>query len=203
MTQDIFDEFGRDPITLFQSWLEQAEANEINDHGAMCLATSDADGHPHARIVLLKGVNEDGFKFHTNSNSQKGADIQANSLAALCFHWKSLRKQVRVEGNVHMIDQAESDEYFLTRPPGRQLGAWASDQSSEMIGGRKTLTDKIEKTRQRFEREDQIPRPPNWNGYRVAPFRIEFWMDREDRLHDRFVYELQDDGTWNAMWLYP
>ncbi len=203
MMQDIFDEFGDDPLPLFQDWLEQAKSSEINDPEAMCIATCDANGHPHARMVLLKGVNEDGFKFHTNSNSQKGSDIAGNAKAALCFHWKSLRKQVRVEGDVHMIDAAESDKYFQTRPIGRQLGAWASDQSTEMVGGRKTLIAQIEEAKERFKGEENIPRPPNWNGYRVKPARIEFWMDREDRLHDRFVYELQSDGSWAAKWLYP
>lgn len=192
----------RDPLDIFHEWLALAEESEVNDPDAMCLATVDADGQPSARMVLLKGADERGFKFHTNAESRKGLEIAGNSKVALCFHWKSLRKQVCVRGSVEMVSEAEADAYFAGRPHARQIGAWASQQSRE-LSSREALEAKIAEVEAEYEGRE-VPRPPYWNGYIVKPETIEFWFDNPDRLHDRFVFERDKDGRWGrAKRLYP
>lgn len=189
-----------DPTAQFDAWFDEARASEINDPEAMALATADADGRPAVRMVLLKGHDARGFVFYTNEHSDKGRQIAGNPRAALLFHWKSLRRQVRIEGQVERVADAEADMYFATRARDSQLGAWASDQSRP-LDARETFEARFEEARQRFEGQD-VPRPPYWSGYRVIPDRIEFWTDRPHRLHERRLFTMAGDG-WTQGLLYP
>lgn len=190
------------PLDIFLQWYEEAKVSEVNDPDAMCIATATPDGKPSARMVLFKSVDERGFKFHTNSDSQKGQEIAANRHVALCMHWKSLRKQVRVAGRVHKISDDEADQYFASRPRKRQIGAWASDQSRP-VDNREAFEARIKHFEDKYNGQD-IPRPDNWCGYIVAPDQMEFWFDNPDRLHDRFTINRNNDGTWgDAVRLYP
>lgn len=189
-----------DPFQLFDDWLAEARGSEPNDPEAMALATAGADGHPHVRMVLLKGHGPDGFIFYTNEQSAKGAQLRENGRAALLFHWKSLRRQVRVEGTVERVPDSEADAYFATRARDSQLGAWASDQSRP-LDSRDTFERRFEEAKQRFDGTN-IPRPPHWGGYRVIPERIEFWIDRPHRLHERRLFTRRDGG-WSEGLLYP
>ncbi|MGL4314941.1 MAG: pyridoxamine 5'-phosphate oxidase [Sphingomonas sp.] len=189
-----------DPIALFDSWFADARASEPNDPNAMALATADADGRLGLRMVLLKGHGPDGFVFYTNQQSRKADDLRSNARAALLFHWKSLRRQVRIEGAVAPVSDAEADAYFATRSRNSQLGAWASDQSRP-LPDRATFEARFAAEQARFEGQD-VSRPPHWSGYRVAPERIEFWLDRDFRLHDRRVFTRTASG-WDAGLLYP
>jgi pyridoxamine 5'-phosphate oxidase len=189
-----------DPIARFSAWLAEAEASEPNDPNAMALATVDASGQPSVRMVLLKGVRADGFVFYTNQQSRKADDLRTVPRAALLFHWKSLRRQLRVEGAVSPVSDAEADAYFASRARISQLGAWASEQSRP-LGSRATLEARLAEVTARFDGAD-VPRPPHWSGYRVAPERIEFWQDGAHRLHDREVYE-RDGGGWRTARLFP
>lgn len=189
-----------DPMALFQEWFALARAKEINDSDAVALATADGDGQPNARMVLLKGADERGFVFYTNSESQKGTELAANPRAALCFHWKSLRRQVRVQGAVAPIGEAESDAYFASRPRDSQVGAWASQQSRP-LESRFALEKAVARYAAKFA-VGEIPRPPYWMGFRLEPQRIEFWQDRPFRLHDRHVFTRAGSG-WHQQWLYP
>jgi pyridoxamine 5'-phosphate oxidase len=190
-----------DPIALFEAWYADARASEINDSNAVALATADADGQPSVRMVLLKGHGPDGFVFYTNFESRKAGDLIANPHAALLFHWKSLRRQIRIEGPVARVSDAEADAYFATRGRDSQLGAWASDQS-EPLDSRETFLARFAEMEARFAGDD-VPRPPHWSGFRVAPERIEFWQDREHRLHERTLYTPDGHGGWNTGFLYP
>ncbi len=190
------------PIPLFQEWLAEATEKEINDPGAMALATADENGHPSVRMVLLKQVDEKGFKFHTNCESKKGGQLDRNPHAALCFHWKSLRKQVRIEGHIEIVSEAEADEYFENRPYARQIGAWASQQSRP-LDSREKLEDDIKKLEQQHPEGSKVPRPAYWIGYRLIPTNIEFWWDNPDRLHDRLLYTKNNKGEWDVTRLYP
>lgn len=190
------------PFALFQEWLQEARKSEINDPDAMALATSTKDGKPSVRMVLLKQIDERGFKFHTNKESQKGAELTENPHASLCFHWKFLRKQVRVEGIIHEVTEQEADEYFADRPYARQIGAWASQQSRP-LESREMLEEKIKDLQAQYPEGSTVPRPPYWVGYRLAPETIEFWWDNPDRLHDRIIYTKNDDGSWSTKRLYP
>ena len=190
-----------DPIALFREWLAEATQREPNDPTAMALATVGADGQPSVRMVLLKGVDERGFVFYTNLESQKGQELAANPRASLLFHWKSLRRQVRVEGEVGGVSEAEADAYFATRPRGAQIGAWASRQSHP-LEGRFALERRVAEYTAKFGL-GTIPRPKFWSGYRVTPHRIEFWQDRPFRLHDRLVFMHADDDAWRTDKLYP
>lgn len=190
----------RDPIAVFQEWMAEAEKSEPNDPTSMCLATVDATGRPAARIVLLKGVDARGFAFYTNVESRKGGELMARPQAALCIHWKSLRRQVRVEGQVGPVSDEEADAYFASRVRISQLGAWASAQSRP-LDSRATLEARLAEVAARFEGRD-VPRPPNWSGFRVVPEMIEFWNDRPFRLHDRIVFHRTTDG-WETERLYP
>jgi len=189
-----------DPFALFDEWLAEARTSEINDPEAMALATADASGQPSVRMVLLKGHGPDGFVFYTNEQSAKGEDLAANPRAALLFHWKSLRRQVRVEGKVERVPDAQADVYFATRARDSQLGAWASDQSRR-LDSRQTFESRFEEVKRRFEGED-VPRPPHWRGYRVVPERVEFWLDRPHRLHERRLF-MRDGEGWTEGLLYP
>lgn len=190
-----------DPHALFEIWLAEARLSEPNDPVAMALATADADGRPSLRMVLMKGHDERGFVFYTNQHSRKGAELAANPRAALLFHWKSIRRQIRIEGGVETVTGAEADEYFATRARDSQLGAWASDQS-QALDLRETFETRYQETRDRFEGA-QVPRPPHWTGYRVVPERIEFWSDRAHRLHERRLFARGADGDWSEGLLYP
>jgi pyridoxamine 5'-phosphate oxidase len=189
-----------DPFQLFDDWLAEAKASEPNDAEAMALATADAGGRPSVRMVLLKGHGPAGFVFYTNEESAKGAQLAANPRAALLFHWKSLRRQVRIEGPVERVAAADADAYFASRSRDSQLGAWASDQSRP-LDSRATFERRFKEMQQRFEGAD-VPRPPHWGGYRVLSERIEFWSDRPHRLHERRLFERQDGG-WCEGLLYP
>ena len=190
-----------DPFALFDAWLAEARASEVNDPEAMALATADAVGNPSARMVLLKGHGHAGFTFYTNEQSVKGAELAANPNAALLFHWKSLRRQVRIEGGVERVDAAEADAYFASRGRDSQIGAWASDQSRP-LDARATFEARFEAMKAKFEGQD-VPRPPHWGGYRVVPLLIEFWQDREHRLHERRIFTANADGGWDEGLLYP
>ena len=189
-----------DPFQLFDQWLAEARAGEANDPEAMALATADASGQPSVRMVLLKGHGPDGFVFYTNEQSDKGGQLAANPRAALLFHWKSLRRQVRIEGMVERTSDREADAYFATRGRDSQLGAWASEQSMP-LDARATFEARFEEMKRRFEGQD-VPRPPHWGGYRLVPERIEFWTDREHRLHERRLFT-RSGGGWLEGLLYP
>jgi pyridoxamine 5'-phosphate oxidase len=189
-----------DPFALFDAWFAEAQASEPNDPNAMALATADARGRPSVRMVLLKGHGPDGFVFYTNREGRKAADLAANPHVALLFHWKTLRRQVRIEGPVSLATDAESDAYFASRGRDSQLGAWASDQSRP-LADRATFETRVEEARTRFEGRD-VPRPPHWGGYGVTPDTIEFWQDREARLHERRMFTRIQNG-WTEGMLYP
>ena len=190
-----------DPHALFDEWLAEAQLAEPNDPTAMALATADAEGRPSVRMVLMKGHDARGFVFYTNRRSRKGEELAANPRAALLFHWKSLRRQVRVEGAVEPVGEAEADAYFATRGRDSQLGAWASHQSRP-LDARPTFEGRYQDMLRRFE-GGAVPRPPHWSGYRVVPERIEFWTDRAHRLHERRLFTRAEGGGWSEGLLYP
>ena len=189
-----------DPLILFHDWMAEAEAHETNDPNAMALATVDSAGRPSLRMVLLKAADPAGFVFYTNLESRKGRELADNPFAALCFHWKSLRRQIRVEGRVEPVTAAEADAYFASRARASQIGAWASSQSRPLTG-RFELEKRVGEFAARFGL-GKVPRPPHWSGFRLVPDRMEFWRDRPFRLHDRFVYA-RDEGGWALEHLYP
>ena len=189
-----------DPFALFDAWFAEAKAAEPNDAEAMALATASADGRPSLRMVLMKGHGPDGVDFYTNFDSRKGDELAANPQAALLFHWKSLRRQVRFEGQVEPLPDAAADAYFATRSRDSQLGAWASDQSRP-LASRAEFEARYEDVMQRFEGQD-VPRPPHWGGFRMIPATIEFWQDRPHRLHERRLFT-RPAGDWAESLLYP
>jgi pyridoxamine 5'-phosphate oxidase len=190
-----------DPHALFDAWFAEAKASEPNDADAMTLATVGAAVRPSARMVLLKGHDARGFVFYTNSQSRKGDELAANPHAALLFHWKSLRRQVRIEGAVSPVSAAEADAYFATRSRDSQLGAWASDQSRP-LDSRAAFEARYAALKADHEGRE-VPRPPHWWGYRLVPDRIEYWSDRPHRLHERRLFTLGPDGHWTEGLLYP
>lgn len=195
--ESVFEE--TDPLALFSRWLSDARQSELNDANAMSLATVDAQGAPDARIVLLKDADERGFAFYTNLESAKGRQLAAEPRAALLFHWKTLRRQVRIRGVAEPVGAEEADAYFATRAPDSRIGAWASDQSRP-LENREQLEARVAQARERFG--EAPPRPPHWSGWRVKPEVYEFWRDRPFRLHDRLVFERTTDG-WRSGRLYP
>jgi pyridoxamine 5'-phosphate oxidase len=194
------EDAGRDPFTLFGRWFDDARRAKIYLHETVCLATATPDGAPSARMMLLKGFDERGFRFYTNYGSRKAAQLEENSKAALVLHWSILHRQIRIQGSVERLSEEESAEYFRTRPRGSQLGAWASRQSSE-LEGRSELEEAYREYESEFESKE-VPLPPFWGGYRLKPDRIEFWQGRANRLHDRLVY-IREDSAWNVIRLAP
>ena len=190
-----------DPFQLFERWFAEAKASETNDPEAMALATADAAGNPSVRMVLLKGGGANGFVFYTNEQSNKALELAANPKAALLFHWKSLRRQVRIEGPVERVSELEADRYFASRSRDSQLGAWASDQSRP-LDRRDTFEARFEELKREYEGRD-VARPPHWGGYRLTPRRFEFWQDRPHRLHERRLFTRREDGGWDEGLLYP
>lgn len=188
-----------DPFALFAEWMTSAEQSELNDPNAVALATSTPDGLPSVRMVLMKSVSDGGFCFFTNEGSEKGQQLQANPRAAMCFHWKSLRRQIRLEGKIESMSDGAVDDYFHSRSRRSQLGAAVSHQS-QPLASREVLEAAVQHFAEQYP--EQIPRPSFWRGYRLMPERIEFWMDGPDRLHDRFVFT-RGGGTWSAQRLYP
>ena len=191
-----------DPMVIFHEWLDEATGVEMNDPNAMCLATANKAGVPSARMVLLKNADETGFSFNTNKNSRKAQDLLENPVASLVFHWKSLQKQVRIEGTIITISDEQNQEYFQTRATISQLGAWASDQSKP-LKDKQTLLDRIKFYEEKFKDEEIIPCPEYWGGFKIIPSRMEFWIEGNNRLHDRFVFTQDYKGTWQSTRLYP
>lgn len=190
-----------DPIALFRAWYRDAERSGLFMPEAMSLSTATPDGRPSSRMVLLKGVEPDGFVFFTNYESRKSGELEANPRAALLFHWAILERQVRIEGPVSRISEEESFAYFRTRGRGSRIGAWASKQSRP-LPERSELERRVKEFDERYPGDD-VPLPPHWGGYRVAPRRMEFWQGRASRLHDRWVWERQESGAWGLERLYP
>jgi pyridoxamine 5'-phosphate oxidase len=190
-----------DPIVQFRRWFDEALTADLHEPNAMTLATATPDGHPSARVVLLKGFDGRGFVFYTSYEGRKGGELEANPHCALVFYWGELERQVRVEGRASRIPEEESDGYFGSRPRGSRLGAWASEQSRP-VESRSTLEERLRDLEAEYEGRE-VPRPPFWGGYRVEPYSIEFWQGRENRLHDRLVYRHADSGEWRRERLQP
>jgi pyridoxamine 5'-phosphate oxidase len=188
------------PFAQFHDWMQEAEKSEPNDPNAMAVATATPDGRPSVRTVLLKGVDERGFVFYTNKESRKGEELAGNPHAALLFHWKSLRRQIRIEGTVEDVTDAEADAYHASRQRVSRLGAWASQQSRP-LADRLVLVERLAEMEQRYP--DDVPRPDYWSGYRILPEMFEFWQDMPYRLHDRTIYRRLQDGAWGQTKLFP
>ncbi|MEZ5647485.1 MAG: pyridoxamine 5'-phosphate oxidase [Alphaproteobacteria bacterium] len=190
-----------DPFSLFATWLTEAETREANDHNAMALATASPGAVPSVRMVLLKGFDPRGFVFYTNYRSRKGQELSQNPQAALCFHWKSLRRQIRIEGTVAQVSPEEADTYFISRPYGSQIGAWASQQS-QPLSDRRELEARVTQLEQQYPAT--VPRPDYWSGFRLTPRAIEFWQNMPSRLHDRLLYTRMDESSsWTIQRLQP
>ena len=200
MKSEEFKKFS-DPMKLFSLWLDEAKNKEINDYNACCLATCDAAGIPSARMILLKKFDERGFVFFTNLQSRKAKEFERNVRVALCFHWKSLKKQIRIEGPLLELPKSEADTYFQSRARDSQIGAWASQQSSYLPKGYKSVEEKIEFYESKFKNQ-VVPRPSFWGGRIVVPERIEFWKDVKNRLHERMLFKA-DNENWLKEYLYP
>ena len=191
----------QDPYVVFQAWMEEAKKTEPNDPNALALATADSSDQPDVRMVLLKGLTDNGFVFYTNLESKKGHDLKANAKASMCFHWKSLRRQVRIQGSVTLVDHQTADEYYASRPYESRIGAWASSQS-EVMQTRDEFEKKIENFKKKYPDTNNVPRPSYWSGWLLSPYKIEFWMDVENRLHQRLCYS-KIGKAWNQEILYP
>ena len=198
---DICFEDEANPIVLFKKWFAVAEKNEINDPNALSLATSSLDGISSVRMILLKGLSDKGFVFYTNFDSKKGNDIKNNPNASMCFHWKSIRRQIRVSGKVSVVDKEEADKYFSSRDYRSKISAWASSQS-KVMKNRNEFLDKIKEFEKKFSDKNNVPRPPHWSGWRIIPNQIEFWLESKNRSHERLNYR-KENGKWIKEVLYP
>ena len=190
------------PVDLFRAWYEAAKQSEINDPNAVALATSDNSSVPSVRMVLLKDYSDDGFVFYTNLNSKKSNDIKLNPYASMCFHWKSLLRQIRIVGKIYPVDSEEADEYYNSRAYGSRIGAWASEQS-QVLKNRNELIKNIEKFKKKFPDEKKVPRPSYWSGWKLKPEKIEFWLDGENRVHERLEYTNIGKNNWEKNLLSP
>ena len=191
-----------DPIDLFIEWMKEAEKSEPNDPNALALATADKKGIPSVRMVLLKGVNKEGFVFYTNLESQKGNELKENPNASMCFHWKSLLRQVRINGQLLKVSDKVADEYYNSRSYESRIGAWASKQSS-ILKSRKELITSIEEYKKKYPSENEVLRPKHWSGWNLRPTSIEFWLDGENRIHERLKYTKIKSNDWNKDLLSP
>jgi pyridoxamine 5'-phosphate oxidase len=191
-----------DPIDLFEVWMNEAKKTEPNDPNAVALGTSDQNNSPSIRMVLLKDFNKRGFIFYSNLNSQKGNELKNNPRAAMCFHWKSLLRQVRINGTVKRVSDKVADEYYNTRNYESRIGAWASKQSS-ILNNRDELLSSIEEFKKRYNDKDEVPRPDHWSGWNLIPMSIEFWLDGDNRIHERLKYTKDDVGNWTKSLLSP
>ena len=190
------------PFQLFEKWFEEAKKNEINDPNALALGTVSKEGIPSVRMVLLKGYNEKGFIFYTNLNSQKGNEIKENPNASMCFHWKSLLRQIRIVGVLKQVDDKTADEYYKSRAYESRIGAWASKQSN-VLNNREELLNAIENFKKKYQDKDNVPRPKNWSGWNLKPQSIEFWLDGDNRIHERLKYTLSEKKNWIKSLLSP
>jgi pyridoxamine 5'-phosphate oxidase len=191
-----------DPIQLFKIWMDEAKKSELNDPNALSLATSNSNNFPSVRMVLLKELNQNGFVFYTNLNSQKGNELKENPKAAMCFHWKSLLRQIRVSGKVTQVEDKAANQYYNTRGYESRIGAWASKQSIELVS-RDELTNSIKEYKKKYNDENNVPRPSYWSGWNLSPSSIEFWLDGDSRIHERLKYTLDKNGNWIKSLLSP
>jgi len=191
-----------DPFKLFESWYEEAKKNEINDPNALALGTATKKGVPSVRMVLLKGYDKNGFVFYTNLNSQKGNEIKENPNATMCFHWKSLLRQIRIVGTLSQVEDEVADNYFNSRAYESRIGAWASKQSSELVN-REELIKSLEKFKNKYQDQNNVPRPNHWSGWNLQPTSIEFWLDGDNRIHERLKYKLTANNGWTKSLLSP
>ena len=191
-----------DPFKLFEKWFEEAKTKEINDPNALALGTANKEGIPSVRMVLLKGFNKNGFVFYTNLNSQKGNEIKNNPNATMCFHWKSLLRQIRITGTLKQVDDKVADDYYSSRAYESRIGAWASKQSS-VLKSRKELLDNLESFKKKYNDEKNVPRPNHWSGWNLKPLSIEFWLDGDNRIHERLKYTFNEKNFWTKSLLSP
>ena len=192
----------KDPMQLFKVWMDEAKKTEPNDPNAVALATSNKKNLPSVRMVLLKDFNENGFIFYTNLNSQKGIELKENPNASMCFHWKSLLRQVRISGSVSLVSDKVADQYYNTRGYESRIGAWASKQS-KVLSSRDELINSIEDYKKKFDDQNNVPRPSHWSGWNLSPFTIEFWLDGDSRIHERLKYSKDNNGIWTQSLLSP
>ena len=191
-----------DPIKLFKVWMDEAKKSEPNDPNALSLATSNKDNLPSVRMVLLKEFNQKGFVFYTNLNSQKGNELKENPNAAMCFHWKSLLRQIRISGTITQVEDSIADQYYNSRGYDSRIGAWASKQSKE-LKNRDELENSIKEFKKKFNDKNNVPRPSHWSGWKLSPIRIEFWLDGDSRIHERLNYTIDKSGNWIKSLLSP
>ena len=192
----------KDPMQLFKVWMDEAKKTEPNDPNAVALATSNKKNLPSVRMVLLKDFNENGFVFYTNLNSQKGIELKENPNASMCFHWKSLLRQVRISGSVSLVSDKVADQYYNSRGYESRIGAWASKQS-KVLSSRDELINSIEDYKKKFNDQNNVPRPSHWSGWNLSPLTIEFWLDGDSRIHERLKYSKDDNGIWTQSLLSP
>ena len=191
-----------DPLELFEKWYDEAKKKEINDPNALALGTASKTGIPSVRIVLLKGYDKNGFIFYTNLNSQKGNELKDNPNATMCFHWKSLLRQIRIVGTLKLVDHKTADDYYNTRAYESRIGAWASKQSS-ILKNRKELLDSLERFKKKYNDKNNVPRPDHWSGWNLKPSSVEFWLDGDNRIHERLKYTLNENNSWTKNLLSP
>ena len=191
-----------DPFELFKEWFEVAKKKEINDPNALALGTASKDGVPSVRMVLLKGFDKDGFIFYTNLKSQKSKELKENPNATMCFHWKSLLRQIRIVGKLNQVDDKTADDYYSTRAYESRIGAWASKQSS-ILKSRDELLNNLENFKKKYNDKDKVPRPDHWSGWNLKPSSIEFWLDGDNRIHERLKYTLDNNNNWEKSLLSP